>query len=655
MATNEEIEAARARLEALRERARAMQGSLFDQPEKRSRGLVGGVVDSLAQGLTFGLADEIEAGIRAPFSEPPFEGATVGDRFNAIMFDLEQKRNAFRETNPKTSFAAEVGGGAAQGAGLLNLARSAAPRAAGAVTNLPFLPRLAAVGGAEGAAFGFGSANPGERGSGALQGLAFGSIGGPVLGSAAAITGKTLRPVVQKLVDSFTETPKAKAVNMVVKALQNDDITPDEASLILRRLGSQSTLADIGENLTDLTRTAQSIPGPAKQRGRLFLDDRQEGQRIRLVQAARNASGTNDLDRKVIDVINNAESQATDLYTQAYSQVLDVTPTMAELLKRPAMIKALNRAGPKLRNMGFSSDINQDVTDVRFMDTVKRALDDDIGVAMRQGRRDEVRILTNLKREFVNEIDAQVPVYAEARNVFAGEAAIRDAVEVGRNALKPNTSSSMLAEAVQGMTESEIQGARQGLMTAITDQLDSLQNVTGAANRFSRIPKLRAALQTVFPDAQALEDFLQTAASESRFAQTRNTVIGGSPTARIQAGQRSAAADTNPFNIAFDAFTGGQSTMLQGVKNAVFRDDIEPEVAEELIKILLNPNVIPQSIQPPLAQRAGDFIVPRTNPRTTFPGLIGGGLGGTLIDNNEPQSILDMLIQNPGSKLGPQQ
>ena len=646
-------EEARAEIEARRERAKRMQGSVLDNPESRSRGLLGGVVDSLSQGLTFGLGDEIEAGIRAPFSkDQPFEGATAKDRFDAILFDLEQKRDAFRKTNPATSGLAEIGGGVLQGAGLLKGAQALAPSLTSKVTSLPFLPRLGAIGAAEGAAFGAGSASPGERLAGAGQGAAFGGLGAPVFGSAAAIAGKTIRPVVQKLIDSFSETPKSKAIGLVTNALQRDDITPEEASAILRRFGRPAALADIGENLGDLTRTAATIPSRGKQSARIFLDERQEGQRIRLVQAARNASGKNAFDEEVINVINNAESKAQPLYQEAYSQVLDVTPQMAEILKRPAMQTAMVKAGRKVKNMGFSDDIVNNVTDVRYMDTVKRALDDDIGIAQRQGRRDDVRILSQLKNDFLSEIDSQVPAYAEARNVFSGEASIRDAVDLGRNALSNKFSTDDLNNAIKNMTDSEIQGMRHGLLTGITDQLDSLQNVTGAANRLSKIPKLKNALRAVFPDSNALEDFLQQAVSEGRFAQTRNTVIGGSPTSRIQASQRAASSESSPLNIMLDSMTGGGASIVNGLKRAVFKTDIEPEVADELIKILLDPNVIPKKLRQPFAQRSGDFIIPRMG-RASFPGAVGGGTGSLLIDqeNKEPKSILDMLIQTPNNKL----
>jgi hypothetical protein len=655
MATKEEIEAARARLEGLQQQLRATEGSVFDNPQSRSRGVVGGTIDALAQGGTFGLADEIEAGIRAPFAENPFPGATFKDRFNNILFDLERKRSAFRETNPGLSATSEIAGGVGQGIGALRGIGAAAPGVTRAINSVPVLPRLAGIGAIEGAAFGAGSANPGERSQGALEGALTAGIFSPAIGGASSLIAGTVRPVVQKLINSVSRTPRSKAIGLVTKALQRDDITPDEASALLRRLGRDGTLADIGENLGDLTRTATSLPSGGLQSARIFLDARQEGQRLRLVQAARNAGATSNFDDDVIRVINNAESRAAPLYQEAYSQVLDVTPSMAELLKRPALQKALNQAKTKVRNLGFSDEIVDDVTDVRFMDLAKRSLDDQIGVAQRKGQRDQVRVLQGIKRDFLNEIDSQVPAYAQAREIFSGEAAVRDAVEVGRNALRPSVSSNDIAESVSQMTQSELNGARHGLLTAIVDQLDSTQNITGAANRFARVPKLRSALQEIFPDQQALQDFLNQAVTEGRFAQTRNTVLGGSPTSRIAASQRAAASESGPIDLFFDATTGGSNTLLRGLKNAVFKEDIEPEVAEALVDILLNPDVIPQNIRQPIPQRLGDFLIPRLNSQD-FTGAVTGGTGASLVGPSPPSTelippdLINLLINSNGNQ-----
>lgn len=645
MPTPEETKSARERLAALRKRVRARQESVIADNAELSPGPVAGVIDSLAQGLSIGTADELEAfGRSFSSANNPFPGASFRDRFDNILFDLEQRRRGFRAENPGLSFGSELAGGITGGVGLVRGGRAIAPNLSARVGRLPFIPRLAAVGGAEGAAFGAASSIPGERLEGAAFGGAFGAGGGPLFGTGFAIAGQAVRPVVQKLIDSFTEGPRSKAVKLVTQSLERDEITPQEASTILRQMGPRGTLADIGENTTDLARTAMSIPNQGRNRGRLFLDERQDTQRLQLVQAARRAGRADEFDEQVINAINRAESSAAPLYREAYSQVLDVTPQMAELLKRPAMQKAMLKAARKVRDLGFSDEIINDVTDVRFMDLVKRALDDDIGIAQRQGRRDDVGILQGIKRQFLDEIDSQVPVYAEARSAFAGEAAIRDASDFGRRVFNNRTPTSEIAEQVQNMGESELQGFRQGLLTSISDNLDNVLSTSNAAKRFASMPRLREVLRLAFPDQNELQRFLQTAANESRFSETRNALLGGSPTARIQASQRAAAGESGVLEGITDVLTGGTAAFVRGLRNSIFRQDIEPETADEILRILLDPSVIPNNLRVPLPQRAGNFIVPRLN-RTDFPGAVAGGLGSLQIDpdRSEPRSIEEII------------
>jgi hypothetical protein len=663
MATEEEIAELRRQLSEQQARIESHQQSLLDDPAERAPGRATGLGRSLAQGVTFGLADEATSAFNAAFSpkNEPFEGSTFGDRFSANQFQARQERDAFREVNPKLALAGEITGGVVSGLGALRTSQALLPRATAAINNLPFIPRLGAVGSLEGAAFGFGTANEGDRIRGTARGALLGGGITPVAGAGAVIGAAAFRPVVQKLVDAFTSTPKQKAVQQVIQALQADDITSDEASAILRRFGDKGVLADAGPNLTGLTRTAETIPGRGQQIARNFFDERAAGQRLRLVQSARNASATSDLDRNVIDVINSAESKAVPLYEEAYSQVLDITPQMAELLKRPALKSALRKAGTTVRNLGFSDEIIDDVTDVRFMDTVKRSLDDQISVAQRQGRKDQVRTLTEIKRSFVDEIDRQVPAYAEARNVFSGEASIRDAIDLGRNVLKTSTSSSDIDAAVVRMTESELQGLRHGVINGIAENLDSLQNVTGAAKRFANVPRIKNILSTVFSDQEALQQFLDDASNEALFAQTRNTVLGGSPTARIQAASRATESGLSPVNIAVDSATGGMSTAVRKIRDVVFKDNITPEVAEEMIKILLDPEIIPQNLNQSIATRVSNVFPPRVGPRRIGP-ITGGAVSSQLIDSQPAQdpfgppnapgdfidgNILDFLINRP--------
>lgn len=83
---------------------------------------------------------------------------------------------------------------------------------------------------------------------------------------------------------------------------------------------------------------------------------------------------------------------------------------------------------------------------LRTLDYVKRALDDQIGGSLRGGANDEARILTGLKKNLVSALEnadttavkdesgniVQHGLYKQARDAFAGPSALNDAMETGQ-------------------------------------------------------------------------------------------------------------------------------------------------------------------------------------------------------------------------------
>lgn len=604
---------------------------------KRSEALKTGV----AQGLTLGFSDEMAAlgaggrsaretepqslatpgQVRAPrgiggpsFSPEGREAYQLGRETS--MTDSEFRRNELREKYPGTMLTGEMAGGAASGIGLFGLMNKTAMK------GLPIIPRVVGAGAAEGAAFGAGMSRPGERGQGALIGAGIGGFATPLgLGLTTTAT-SILRPIAKRLGESLLGTPRDRAIKEVMKALDAEDITKDEASVLINQMGRNATIADLGDAPARLGRAVTSEAGPAASQAKRFLDFRQMQSQNELRSAARRATGASNFDKGVIEVINNAESAAAPIYNEVFSEVLDVTPAMMDLLDRPALRAARGRAAQILKNEGFSADIVDDITDVRYMDAIKRALDDKISAAARRGEGNQVRVLTQLKRDFVSEIDAQVPTYAEARSIFAGEAAMRDAAEVGRTIFKGSrTSVSDATELLGGMSESELQAARYGFLEWLSDELagQSTRRNT-VVNKFNDVPKFRRMTQLLFPSQQQVDDFLQAASTQSRFAQTKNLITGGSPTARIQADRE--ALSPGFMQVATEAATGqfnGISSALRLIKG---NTKLSPEVIEEIGKILFDPSIIPEQLSRGPVRL---FDVPRMPPL-----IAAGGMGGAV-------------------------
>lgn len=623
-----DLEELRELRELARLRLQAQQSIILREQEQPSR--LNAALTFARQGLTFGAGDELESGFQAAkeFVTTPGSlgerreaaGLAFGERFD----DLAANRIASRRLFPGTAFGAEALGGTATG---LGIGRAVSPL----VSRLSPPARSAGIGAFEGSLFGTGVSEPDERLSGAIGGGIVGGFGTPLFQGLGVATMSALRPAARRLGEALAGTPRDRAVREVIAALDADDITLDDAARMLQELGPRSVLADLGDAAGRLGRATTSQLGPAASRTKRFLDQRQGENQTALRQTARRAAAGEGFDRSVVDIINTAETQAKPIYDEVFSEVIDFTPMMQGLLQRPALRSAQRRAARILENEGFSTDIINDVTDVRYMDAVKRALDDQIGAARRSARNNEARVLTQLKNDFVGEIDRQVPRYADARNVFAGEQAIREAVEFGQTAFRGKVDPADFRQTVGQMTDSERQGARIGFLRWLTTEVaNESVNRSSLARRFAERPAFQSMVNDLFPDQQAVMQFLRESAAQARFGQTRNLVTGGSPTSPRQ--QDIAALQPGLLRTVIDS-TATPGGLIEGALRLVRGNTkLTPEVLTEIQQILFDPNLIPQR-----ALRTNPvvnaFNIPRVPPPLTagaFGGLLGSQMDQTL-------------------------
>ena len=577
-------------------------------------------ISALTQGLTAGFGDEIAAAGKGALSylttpgTPEQRSEAFGLERDRSMAASELKRNALREQYPKTTMGFGGLGGMGSGGALFKAAKPI-------VGKLPYIQQLMGTGAVEGGLYGAGTAQPGERLGDAVMGAVVGALATPFVAAVGVQGMKILRPIAKRLGEALFGQPRDRAVKEVVAALDAEDISIDEAFTLLRAMGRNATIADLGDAPGRLGRVVTSELGGGASQARRFLDARQLTQQMELRQVARRATGASDYEKGINEIINSAESKAAPIYREVESQVLDVTPAMLDFMQRPAFKSARAQAATMLRNEGFATDIVDDVTDVRYMDAVKRALDDQIGTAYRGGNDNQARILRNLKNDFVAEIDRQVPRYAEARSVFAGEAAIKEASEFGRTMFVGNKFSARDAsEVIAGMGESELRAARVGFLDWMADELSrtSVKRNT-MANKFADVPKFKEMITDLFPNQNAVDDFLREASAQAQFARTKNLVTGGPATARIQSdrGGLSPGLLRVTGDAAFSQI-GGLSSALALIRG---NTRLTPEVLKEMGKILFDPKVVPRQL------KSNPFMVPFNLPQASRPtsaGMAGG-------------------------------
>tara|TARA_R110002012_G_scaffold102985_1_gene242720 strand:+ start:1573 stop:3243 length:1671 start_codon:yes stop_codon:yes gene_type:complete len=143
---------------------------------------VGGTTRAVAQGISFGFGDEIEA-----LYMSQIKGTSYKTEVEKIRSDIE----SFRKTNPMLAYGGEIAGsiGSALAGGLAVRGLTAGAKAAGTVsktapTLLSSTGRSAAVGAGQGALYGAGT---GEGAEGRLTNAAIGGAAGGVLSGAATL------------------------------------------------------------------------------------------------------------------------------------------------------------------------------------------------------------------------------------------------------------------------------------------------------------------------------------------------------------------------------------------------------------------------------------------------------------------------------------
>jgi hypothetical protein len=211
---------------------------------------------------------------------------------------------------------------------------------------------------------------------------------------------------------------------------------------------------------------------------------------------------------------------------------------------------------------------------VQTLDYVKRGIDDVLSEkknAFGRLQLDEAgRAIEGVRRQFVSEVDRLHPgPYQEARTVYAGPAAAREALETGADALNksPQEISRQLGYYGENERDMFAQGYRNQLANSIERRVDDADK----ARAILGTPAKRSALSEVFP-GEGLAQFSETLGAEQAGNQTFRSVTGGSQTAERLA-YDAQTADPGLAETVVDATLRGSkdglwATIVNGLQSA---------------------------------------------------------------------------------------
>lgn len=380
--------------------------------QSRPVGRAGSAMVGLAQGATFGLADEAAAAITAPFNKWFGNAESWRDAYRQAHDVQQQNIESAKAAYPGTALGGELASGLGGGLALAKGGVTLMNQARGLGSNLL---RGGAEGAAYGAAYGAGQANPGERLEGAQSGALMGGAGGAVASPVAS--------GIQRAASGIrTATSPAHGAGRVLRSAAGDDAP--YAAQLLRQYDPNSTLTP--RSAGEIVNAAENPQLAALQR---IADVNQPSQALSRdltreqarVAALRAAPGTNtssrELYRRATDetaprfrAVEDAEGAVpVDDVLQVFSEALD-THSREGPVKRvisEAMSAVAPMADDGVLTPGQALSARRALGDLLDTTSPERSLN-------RTSREIVTRAKTLLEEQLM-----QVPEYAQASDEFA--------------------------------------------------------------------------------------------------------------------------------------------------------------------------------------------------------------------------------------------
>ncbi len=538
------------------------------------------------QGATFGLGDDIYGTVRGLFADDAMEAEAKEQGLSATQLGRlqeHQKILAFQKKYPMKALGEEVLGSVAMpGIGQAALAYKWLPKLmTPAVKTLDTAIRAnpvaatTVIGGLSGA----GHSAPGgenlvaDTATGAAVGLGSGGVL-KLIGAGLPIAGEFASSLVapSKMAKS---TGGRHGRNAVRAALKNDDVTDINQRIeAMIRSGKPVTLADTNPNTLGLLDTMKNHPGPARNKVTQYLNTRDKMGLNRLNKDVDSVVGGGSFYKTMKALTNKRKQQANVHYAKAYEKQIPVSEELVSILKTPAgqdaLAKSYKLAGnelidlPKIKfsNGRLETEAGDIVTgiDTRMLDFIKKSLDDEIGAMLNhasgQSGSSLVRGVIDRKNQLIKLMDDANPDYKTARNLFAGDKAVTDAMENGRKILHDEFPEH-IADMVKAMSESEKVAYRMGAMSAVRDGFGGAVEGATATNmagnkayNFLKNNKGVRSLRHTFPGTKSgskqYREFLKNLGDEMEMKRTNATVMGGSPTASRIANERNLLDTVQP-------------------------------------------------------------------------------------------------------------
>lgn len=517
---------------------------------KESTGYARGVVNSGLQGLMLNFADEAYGGVGAAIDKLEGNNRGWGDLYAWNRDQFRDQGKDFQGSHPYSSAAATIAG---------SIPLALVP--AGAVAKAATISKAMLTGAKGGALFGgvsgFGAGEGGlaNRTAGAIGGATIGGALGAAVPAAGYGVGKVAQVGKRML---GLQNPENEASGLLVRALQGDELTPEELAMKIGTYGGKPvTIADMAdENTRRLMDQVSLQGGVGSKRVNAFLDQRQADQGGRIIGDIKDSlspsTDTYGLDAKLSQI----RSASNPLWEDAMNKPPIWNDRLAQFADEPA-VKSGMAQGVKLARLdalakgepfdpkayavtGFNEagdPIIGGVPTWRTWQAAKEGLDaqiadarDPLGKATKQSN-----ALTDVKNALLKELDFTNPSYKAARAAWAGPSAQKDAIDFGGDFLKLDPE--QISARASKMSPDELQAFKVGAARALQDKVDKVKGLGDATKHIFNDNRTKDQIEAAFGQG-SFRQFQDAMQAEQKMAATRSFVTGNSRTAQRLAGMQ---------------------------------------------------------------------------------------------------------------------
>lgn len=598
---------------------------------------------SVAQGPTFGFADEIIGALSAP-GKSLVNGQSLGQNYREMRDYARGAAAQESENNPVTS--AVTRGMAAAPTMMLGKAKAAAGM-------LPAMWAAGRAGALTGGVGGLGASDATtlsgqalDTAKGAGLGLTFGTAAVPVVRTMGNMGQSVLSRVNDSVAAQYAKQKLAEAFARDARGtVTQGNLTSSMQQPIARlgKLGEEARTVDAGgDNTRQLLDTLATLPGQTKPAVQSAIRSRQAGRADRMIGAADDSMRTNgDRASQVVEeLLAKRQAVATPLYGKLHKMEVNADPELATMLSAAEQLGA----GKVARDISTAARVPYSLAEkewaasggklsMRDLDHMKQGLDtliqkqtDPSGKVSPLGFR-----LQGLRTDLVAKLDAQTGgAYKTARDAFAGPSALIDATNNGRRFM--TTDDAATRQVLTGLSESEKEAFRLGAFEALRNKLGRPGGQTEILGMW-KDKILREKLQAVFPDERAFRQFASTASAESAM-KGLESVGRGSQTAGRQYGAGDLDVPAVADAVQALSGTGGITGMLANATRAFNRVQTPEAVRNQMGNMLLQQGPAAKNALMDLQETAR--LVAMSRARNANALGVGGGSVSTNILMNLP-------------------